>query len=331
MLTRRDRLAKTIAGEPVDRVPAFLWRYFPGDDQRAADLARAHLLFQQMFDWDLMVVAPSAQFSVTGYGLHDEWRGSPSGRRQITRRVITRSLHWTELRTLDPLRGDTGRQLECLNLLGDALDADLPFLQVVYSPLTQAARLAGHTQLVRNMRMHPDRLRTGLNVLTESTLRFIEALRRTRVAGIFYVVEEASYQRLSEMEYQTFGLPFDQKILDSLPDRWWMNVVHLRGSAPMLRLFTSFPIQALNWDTESGRPELDKGLSIFRGAVSGGLSQEAHLHKGTPASVRDAVRQALRVSASRRFILSTGAPIPVTTPLSNIQAVRDSVNNPAVY
>lgn len=325
-MNKRERLAKTIAGEPVDRVPVTLWRHFPGDDQRAADLARAHVLFQQQYDWDMVVVTPSSQFSVTGYGLQDEWRGSPSGRRRITKRLIARSLHWTELRTLDPLRGDTGKQLECLNLLGDMLDAETPFVQIVYSPLTQAARLAGHQQLLRNMRMHPDRLRSGLNILTESTLRFLEALRRTKIAGIFYVVEQANYHLLSEAEYQMFGTPFDQKVLEMLPDRWWLNILHVRGKAPMLRLFHHYPVQVLNWESEYARPELDKGQVLFRGAVCGGLSAEAHLHKDTPAAVREAVRQALRLTAGRRFILSAGGAIPVTAPLSNIQAVRESVN-----
>ncbi|MCU0513500.1 MAG: hypothetical protein MUE40_13140 [Anaerolineae bacterium] len=329
-LTRRERLMRAIAGDSVDRTPVMLWRHFPGDDQRAADLARAHGLFQQQYDWDMLVIAPPAYFSVTGYGLQDEWRGSPSGRRTITRRVITRSLHWTELRTQEPLRGDPGRQLECLNLLGDALDTEVPFVQVVYSPLTQAAHLAGRRQMLRNLRVHPDRLRTGLNILTDSTLRLVEALRRTRIAGLFYVIEEANYHWLSEAEYQTFGTPFDLKILDSIPERWWLNTLSVKGSAPMLRLFGQYPVQLLNWETEHARPELDKGLALFRGALCGGLSAGQHLHTGTPAAIRDAARQAQRLTGGRRLVLSTGGPIPVTTPLSNIQAVRESVTM-AVY
>ena len=38
-MTRRERLLATFAGEPVDRPAVALWRHFPGDDQRPADLA----------------------------------------------------------------------------------------------------------------------------------------------------------------------------------------------------------------------------------------------------------------------------------------------------
>ena len=44
-LTKRERLEKAIHGEEVDRVPVALWRHWPGDDQRPADLAEARLIF----------------------------------------------------------------------------------------------------------------------------------------------------------------------------------------------------------------------------------------------------------------------------------------------
>jgi uroporphyrinogen decarboxylase len=51
------------------------------------------------------------------------------------------------------------------------------------------------------MRTAPDRLKTGLSTLTESTLRFVDAMRRSGVAGIFYAIQHASYAVMSETEY----------------------------------------------------------------------------------------------------------------------------------
>jgi hypothetical protein len=49
-MDKRERLEKTIAGEATDRAPVALWRHWPGDDQRAADLARSVVEFQQTYD-----------------------------------------------------------------------------------------------------------------------------------------------------------------------------------------------------------------------------------------------------------------------------------------
>lgn len=324
---RRDRLQRTIQGEAADRPPVVLWRHFPGDDQRSADLTRSLVRYHQQFDFDAVVVAPSVHFSVTGYGLQDAWQGSVSGKRTVIRPGVQRSLDWTTLGVLDPLRGDSGKQLQCLSLLGqgDALQ-DVPFVQVIYSPLMQAAHLAGRDMLLRHLRSAPDRLHSGLNSLTESTLRFIHEMRRTSAAGILYMMDMANYGSLSLAEYQAFGVPYDRKILSNLPDSWWFNAAYLPGLIPMLSLAGSYPVQVLGWQDATGQVPLDEAdIGDFNGAVWGGLSAQEHVTLGTPAMVRDAVRQALTRRADSRLIVGCGAPVPVVAPLSNLQAARDVV------
>jgi uroporphyrinogen decarboxylase len=46
-MNKRERLEKTVAGEPTDRIPVALWRHFPGDDQHPAELARTVVDFQK--------------------------------------------------------------------------------------------------------------------------------------------------------------------------------------------------------------------------------------------------------------------------------------------
>ena len=328
-MNKRERLERTIAGEETDRPPVTIWRYFPGDDQRSADFARALIAYQARYDWDVVVAMPTDSFCLRGYGLQDVWRGDQSGRRTINRRLIQGSLDWTELRALDPLRGELAKQSECLRLLGDAWDDDAtPFVQVIHSPLGQAVRLAGIETFLDHMRRQPDRVRTGLNVLTESTLQFIDVLQRqTKVAGIFYMVDLASYDRLAEAEYRDFGLPYDRKILDTLPRAWWFNILQVNGRSPMLHLFTTMNVQALNWSDQEAHPTLDTAMTSldFAGAWCGGLGEETHLHYGTPASIRDAGRQIFYATGRRRMILSTGRYVPVTTPTSNLHAVRELV------
>jgi len=40
-MNKRERLLAASRRQAVDRIPIALWRHFPGDDQRAADLAQA--------------------------------------------------------------------------------------------------------------------------------------------------------------------------------------------------------------------------------------------------------------------------------------------------
>lgn len=327
-MNKRERLEKTIAGEATDRVPVALWRHFPGDDQRAADLAQSVVEFQRTYDWDLVKVTPASTYCVLDYGVQDEWRGAIEGNREVTKYVVKRSLDWTELRVLDPLRGELGKYLECLRMVTDGLtdsSHEAPVLATIFSPLSHAKKLAGQELLLRQLRTHPDRLRSGLNSITESVLRFIDALRRLPIAGIFYAMQHASFDIMSQAEYEAFGVPYDLKILESLPDKWWLNMLHLHGDAPMFELVSSYPAQVLNWHDRHTKPDLPQGKTLFRGAVCGGLAQWEDLHQGTPASIGNTARDSIAQTAGRRLILSTGCVMLVTTPLSNARATRQVV------
>ncbi len=325
-MERQERLEKAIIGENVDRVPALLWRFWQGDDQRSADLAKASIQFQSVYDWDAIVVPPAPHGMVTGYGLQDVWHGAITGERHILKSPIQRSLDWTELRSLDPLRGDINKYIEALRLVvGSPERAGVPVVAVVFSPFTQALQLGSIEGVLRHLRTQPDRLKSGLNTLTESTLRLIEQLGRLNLDGLFYVAQGASLDVLSETEYETFGLPYDAKVAQSLPKKWWFKAVSLGGEIPMLKLFNTLPFNLLNWQMSPHSPTLQDGKLWTSGAVMGGLSKSEHLHEGTPLSIKDAVRHANNLTHSRRFVLSCGGAFYVTTPLSNLQAVRDSV------
>lgn len=325
-MNKQERLIKTIAGEPTDRVPAALWRHWPGDDQRAADLARSVIEFQKMYDWDFVKVTPASSFCVTDYGIQDEWEGDLEGTRTITKRAVIRSLDWTELRPLDPMKGGLGKQLECLRLIGDGLrNEDAPVIQTIFSPLVQAKYLSGNELLMRHMRTNADRVHRALNILTETTLRFIEALKRYPVVGVYYAIQHASYDVMSEEEYKLFGLPYDRKILETLPEKWWLNMLHLHGDAPMFKLCSQLPVHAINWHDQETEPDLAQGKATFNGAVCGGLSRWRHLHYGMPNSIREQARAAMKLTNSRRFILASGCVTMITSPLSNIRTVREVV------
>ncbi|NDJ60317.1 MAG: uroporphyrinogen decarboxylase [Chloroflexi bacterium] len=324
-MNRRERLERTIAGEPTDRAPVALWRHWPGDDQRAADLARATVDFQKAYDWDFAKVTPSSSFCLTDYGAQDRWEGSLEGTRVYTKHVVERSLDWTTLRTLDPLRGGLGRQLESVRLICAELGEDVPVIQTIFSPLAQAKNLAGDERLIQHIRTYPDRVHTGLSIIAESIMRFIDALKRLPIAGIFYAIQHASYAVLAEDEYRNFGLPYDRRILEALPSKWWFNMVHLHGHLPMLKLASQYTAQAINWHDRDTEPSLAEGKLMFSGALCGGLSRWEHVHNGTPTAVREAARDALQTLDHRRLILSTGCVAMITSPLSNLRAVRAAV------
>jgi uroporphyrinogen decarboxylase len=304
-MTRRERLEAIFIGAPVDRTAVALWRHFPGDDQRPADLAAATLMWQATWDWDFIKVSPASSFCLVDWGAEDRWLGGDEGNRQYTGRVVVLARDWARLPLQDPTQGALGGQIDCLNRLQASVGADVPFLQTIFSPLAQAKNLAGAERLVVHLRQSPDLVHAGLEVITRTTLRFIEVAKAAGIAGIYYAVQLANFDLLSEAEYRAFGEPYDRRIIAAVSDCWF-NMVHLHGRNGMFDLVAGYPVHALNWhDRESG-PALGEGAQRFGGAVCGGLEHWDHLLRGDPDQIHSLVRDAIDQTGGRRLIVSSG-------------------------
>ncbi len=323
-MIKRDRLQAAFRGEPVDRPPVALWRHWPGDDQRADDLAAAQLAFQREYDFDFIKVTPSSGFCVEDWGVETEYRGNNEGTREYTRRVVHRPEDWHALPVLDPRRGALGRQLRCLELIHDGVGDETPFIQTIFNPLSVAKYLAGEERLRVHLRRHPDALRAGLETITATTVRFVREVMGTGAAGIFLAVQHAQLSVLSEAEYRQFGRPYDLRVLAATEGAWF-NLLHLHGSDVMFDLLADYPVQAVNWHDRETPPTLAEALARFPGALCGGLRQWDTMLRGDPGQVRAEATDALLQTGGRRFILGTGCVTPITSPTSNIRAARQSI------
>jgi uroporphyrinogen decarboxylase len=326
-MTKRERLEATVAGEPVDRAAVALWRHWPGDDQRAEDLARSTLDFQRAFDFDFIKVTPSSNYCLAGWGAETRWTGNQEGTRDWGARAVQSPEDWARLQPQDPYSGLLDEVRRALHIIGAELGGEVPFIQTIFNPLAQARNLAGE-RLLYDLRRHPAALHAGLETITQTTLRFVEAIRATGVAGVFLALQHATYDLLTEAEYQEFGRAYDLRILEATQGLWF-NLLHLHGSNVMFDLVADYPAQAINWHDRETPPSLREALDRFPGALVGGLRQWETMLRGTPDWVRAEARAAIEETGGRRLIVGTGCVTPITSPLGNIRAARDSVEQQA--
>lgn len=320
---KRQRLEAIIADKKPDRIPVALWRHWPGDDQNADALAAAHLKWQQDYDWDLLKVGPSSSYSVVDWGVRDRWVGHIEGTRQYIQRAIQQPSDWENLAPLDPYQGMLATQLKALSLIGQGLDGNVPFIATVFSPLSQAKHLADNPVMLSHMRAHPDAFRRGLEAITKSTVRFIEAAKATGISGIYYAVQHARYPVMSPAEYEVWGRPFDMQILEAASDLW-LNILHIHSSDIMFAELADYPAAIVNWhDRETGL-SLRDGLQKIKGAASGGVDHWT-LHQESPEQTLEEIEDAIAQTSGRRLLLGTGCVAMVTTPLRNIRTLREAV------
>lgn len=323
-MSKRERLEASIRGEAADRVPVALWRHFPGDDQDPAELAASTVAFQRQYDFDFIKVTPASSFCVRDWGAEDYWIGNEEGTREYQHHPVRTPEHWYALSRLDPESGALGGQLRCLELIREAVGDEVPFIQTIFNPLSQAKNLVGKQSLMAHLRENPTAVRTGLETITATTVRFIQAARERGIAGIFLAVQHASHELMCEREYEEFGVPFDRKLLEAA-NGLWLNVLHLHGNRVMFHLVANYPVQAINWHDRETPPTLREGQQQFKRVVLGGLRQWETMLRGTPEQVRLEAEEAIRQTGERRFILGTGCVTPITAPWANLRAARRAV------
>ncbi len=324
-MTKRERLGATISGQATDRPPVALWRHWPVDDQSPAELAWATVRFQQQFDFDFVKVTPASSFCIRDWGAADTWQGHYHGTREYGPPVISDVEDWYLLRLLDPQLGALGAQLEALRLIRKGVGPDIPIIQTIFNPLSQAKNLAGQTRLLSHLRQAPDAVEVGLRTIAETTRDFVQAaFQDGYVDGLFFAVQHAQAHLLTREEYGRFGVPHDQLVLNPAA-AGWLNVLHLHGSGVYFDLLANYPVHVMNWHDRETWPSLKEGAERFAGAVCGGIRQEETLVLGDAGAVRSEVREAIEQTGGRRLIVGTGCVTPIIAPVGNIHAARQAV------
>ena len=323
-ITHRARLEKTLSGEKPDRAPVALWRHFPVDDQQPHRLAEAHIHFQHTYDFDLLKVTPESTYLSKEWGGTDVWTGSTEGTRDYDIRGVTALEDWSRMTKISPKTGRLADQVQALRTITAALGPHTPVVATIFSPLTTARKLAGEPLLLAHIRRHPDVIHAMLKEITETTLDFISEIKKTGIAGIFFAMQFAQYALFSESEYDSFCLPYNLQVLESVGELW-LNIIHLHGKNVMYDRVARLPAQVINWHDLETPPSLAQGKEQFSGVVCGGLRQWETMAYGDAAAVREEARDALEATDGTRLILGTGCVTPIIAPHSNLLAARRSV------
>jgi len=324
MTTHRQRMEACLAGQRLDRPPVALWRHFPVDDQNPEKLAAATLQWQKTYDWDLVKVTPASSFALKDWGVDDQWQGNTEGTRGYTKRAIFSIDDWSKLSVLDADSPHLAAQLKCLAILRSELGTDIPLLQTVFSPLAQAKNLAGGETLLAHIRMRPDLVGRGMEIIAESTRRFVRAARaHGLVDGIFYAVQHAQTSLLSKDEFIEFGRSYDLLTLESARPLW-LNMLHLHGENVYFNSVADYPVQIINWHDRDTPPALSEALTRTRAVLCGGLRRETMIY-GTAEDVQAEVADAIQQTRGQRLLLGTGCVVPVIAPHGNLMAARTGV------
>ena len=279
-----ERLEAAMKGDEVDHVPISLWKHWPVDDETAAGLAAVTVSWQRAYDFDLVKFMPTGTYGIEDWGGETVYQPNYNGTRTVTKFGLTKPEQWPKLAQLEVTKGYLGVQIEALRLAAEALNNSVPILQTIFSPLTTARKLAGD-RVFTHLRLYPDLLKEGLQIIAETTFRFAQESLRVGAHGMFFASQCDTYQLLSEAEYREFGEHYDRLVLEAAQEARF-NMVHAHGQDIMFDLMAAYPTQMVNWHDRLTAPSLADAQKRFSGLLVGGINEWQTLLNGPTEAIQ---------------------------------------------
>lgn len=285
------------------------WRHHPVADQDAGQLAAATLQFQRRFPMDVVKVTPGGTYHSVDHGLVDDWQGDALGRRTILHHPVTEPGDWDRIATATEIGPSALRVVEAAALTRAGLEPDVPLLVSVFSPLTQAAQLAGVDVLRRHLAEAPQAVTAALGRLSAATQRLIGEYRRVGLDGIYFATQHMAHPFFTPQDYARWARPFDQECLAAaaaMP----ANILHAHGSDIHLSL-TLADNWALHFEmVPENPPPSPRGGRALLGVPAARLAEAGR----TVAEARTLLDRLAPSAQGGVPVLSVGCVLPLAFP-----------------
>jgi uroporphyrinogen decarboxylase len=276
----RERVDRALRGEDVDRPPFTFWHHFGLENEPGARHAEATLDFHRKFRTDIVKVMSDYPYP------------RPKGQ-------------WHEL-TVE--QNPFPAQLEALDMIRDALNGRVHFVETIFNPWNQAEKLSSKEEVRRLKEEDPERLLAALRVIAESEASHARKAVAAGASGVFLAVGNAQEGILTREEYATFSEFFDRLVLDAVSFAP-LNILHVHGEKPYLDLFLkNWPATAVNYSIHATGVPLEDVRTSYPGVIMGGIDEIEFRGLGHAELKRQA--DAARRVAGTRFILAPGCSVP---------------------
>ncbi|MGH2767357.1 MAG: uroporphyrinogen decarboxylase family protein [Actinomycetota bacterium] len=323
------RVQAALSLELPDRPPVSWWGHTFQEEWSPGELATVTVARARGYGLDLVKLQPRATCFAEAFGSRYRPSGDPMKPPEAIHPAVRVLEDWSWLPKVDGATVPLSHQVETLAQVVAALGPSVPVIQTVFSPITVAGYLLGQakSRVVREVRKFPALLRGALERIAEALVDFAARSVAAGAAGIFFAVSGyASDVMMTRGEYEELVTPHDRRVLESLPETAWCNILHLCGPRIHFELARELPARAVSWSVhEPGNPSLQEGRDRAGKAVMGGLSQDQSLVHGPPEAVIEEGREAIRATGGRGLIIAPGCSVPPEAPEANLRAISEIV------
>lgn len=212
------------------------------------------------------------------------------------------------------------------NLLAARAINDRPLLAGCIGPFSLAGRLYDMSEIMVLIYEHPDAAHTLLTKCTDFILKYCQALKLTGANGV--MMAEPAAGLMSNDDCKTFSSQYVKRIVDSVQDDNFIVVLHNCGNTGhCTEVMVATGAAAYHFGNKCRMEEVIRDVPPTALAM-GNIDPVSVFKDGTPDEMRHAVADLLeKMKAYPNFVLSSGCDTPPHTPLSNVEAFFEALQD----
>ncbi len=309
----------------LDRVPAYIFTGACNAKLIGASIRdflldhhvflKAQLAAYERYKPDIMIMMWDLSMDVEAMG--NEFRYPEDGMSIVTKEFLKEKGKLSRVQVPNPKSdGRLPGYLEACAAIKDVV-TDAPVSGVIAGPWTIAMGLRGANALILDTKLDPDFVHELMQISTEATRSFTEALSEIGV-GVGYSEAPASCNLISPGIYRDFVLPYHKELVSYFKEKNTGIGIHICGNAnPILEDMVS--TGASNISLDSGT-DLAKAAEAARGkaVLIGNVPTECFL-ANNKAVMKQAIEDCLaKVANDSGYILAPGCEVPAIAPAEKI-------------
>lgn len=200
-----------------------------------------------------------------------------------------------------------------------------PLFAGCIGPFSLAGRLYDMSDIMVLIYENPDAAHILLNKCTQFIMKYCEALKLTGANGV--LMAEPAAGLLSNDDCMTFSSQYVKRIVDHVQDDTFIVILHNCGNqGHCTRAMVATGAAAYHFGNKCQMEQVIKDVPPTALAM-GNLDPVSLFKDGTPEQMHEATLHLLeKMRPYPNFVLSSGCDTPPHTPIENINAFFDALN-----
>jgi uroporphyrinogen decarboxylase len=209
-------------------------------------------------------------------------------------------------------------QLRALSTACRIVGRDFIVIDTVFNPFGIARRTL-KKKAIPFIRETPQRMLDWLSVCAENQCGYLRAAAKTGIGGIFFSVNGADEDSLTDEEFARFVKPFDLIVLEAAKSVGPLLVGHIHGKTLRMERVLDYPVPVLNWSHLHDNEGIAEVRKRTARCIIGGMD-EIGASQLTPEDIIASVIAASEEAKGGGFMAGPGCAVPADISPALIEA-----------